>query len=762
MADTKFKATLSPGGPGRSSWCVIFRHPILLGSDGKPGRRIRRGLGTSDSEEAQRLVDQANSILSDESFWTPAARELAEKSFDNRIVKAFYDDLVPTPRDGWALRERVLPLPEKDTPKVQLIGTTGAGKTTVLRQFIGTGSRDEKFPSISPAKTTTCDIEIVICDADEFKAVVSFLPKDEVRQFVEECVCSSVLSQIEEEPEEVVVRRFLEHADQRFRLGYILGSWPSQIEGDDDNLPEEFSVGHEEESITEGSDAVTPEERKRLEDKLRHYLAQIKELAKASSDELARDLNVSLRTASPEERDAFEELLEDHLRQREDFHYLVDSVLDDIETRFEGIGDVERDRGEWPSIWKVHYPATRRSDLIRSVGRFSSNQALQFGRLLTPLVEGIRVSGPFRPTWADVGVPKLVLMDGEGLGHAASSSTSLSTNITRRYQIADVILLVDNAAQPMLAASAAALRSIASSGELSKLVIGFTHLDQVKGDNLPNEGAKRQHIFASCDNVFASLGKELGRGIENSLKKLLHERTLFLSNIQEPVPSTPHTKGQRFTLNALAGMLVLFRKLSEPPVPPSIIPIYDDANLVLCVAKAMREFREPWRARLGLTLTQGIRAEHWARIKALTRRLGVFGRDEYDDLKPVADFRARLIEQVRPFLEEPLQWEPSPGTEEMRVQAVDAISRAVSKTVEDFAKDRVLISRATEWLDAYASHRGPGSTRERSRDVDTIYDKAAPVPGGTADPAANAFLLEIRKLVQGAITTTGGKLVGLG
>jgi len=351
------------------------------------------------------------------------------------------------------------------------------------------------------------------------------------------------------------------------------------------------------------------------------------------------------------------------------------------------------------------------------------------------------VRGPFRPEWADGGTPKLVLMDGEGLGHAATSATSLSTNVTRRYQIADAILLIDSATQPMLGAAGAALKSIASSGELSKLVVGFTHLDQVKGDNLPNEATKRQHIFASSDNVFAALGKELGRGIENSLKKLVLERTFFLSNLQDSVPRTPQTKSQRSTLQALRDMIDLFKKISVPALPPLICPVYDDANLVLCISRAMQEFREPWRARLGYAPSQGIPVEHWARIKALTRRLGVFGRDEYDDLKPVADFRARLLEQVRPFFEEPLRWEPSPGSEEMRVQAVDAISREVSKMVEDFAKERVLMRQAAEWLKAY-SHRGPGSTRVRSRDVEMIYDAAAPVPSGTADPAANALLLD--------------------
>src|SRR5207245_3179239 len=110
-------------------------------------------------------------------------------------------------------------------------------------------------------------------------------------------------------------------------------------------------------------------------------------------------------------------------------------------------------------------------------------------------------------------------------------------------------------------------------GELSKLAIAFTHLDQMKGDNLENQAAKRQHIFASSDNVFSALGKELGRGVENALKRLLPQRAFFLSNIQEPTPITPRMKSERFTLQALRDMVGLFKKLSEPIVPPSITPL---------------------------------------------------------------------------------------------------------------------------------------------------------------------------------------------
>src|SRR5690606_22624934 len=114
-------------------------------------------------------------------------------------------------------------------------------------------------------------------------------------------------------------------------------------------------------------------------------------------------------------------------------------------------------------------------------------------------------------------------------GHAVDTVSSLSTRVTTRYQHCDAIVLVDNAQQPMLAGPNSALRSIASSGQQAKLVIAFTHFDQVRGADLPNRAAKEQHILASLEQSIGALGKEIGRGVENALKRLAQERVFFLS-----------------------------------------------------------------------------------------------------------------------------------------------------------------------------------------------------------------------------------------
>ena len=50
--EKRFVATLSRS-QGRSAWAVIFRHPVRVDPNtGKPGLRVRQGLGTADEAEA--------------------------------------------------------------------------------------------------------------------------------------------------------------------------------------------------------------------------------------------------------------------------------------------------------------------------------------------------------------------------------------------------------------------------------------------------------------------------------------------------------------------------------------------------------------------------------------------------------------------------------------------------------------------------------------------------------------------------------------
>lgn len=752
MEKQKFKASLSRS-KGRSSWCVIFRHPLRMKSDGSPGLRVRRGLGTTDAQEAKTLVDQLNQILRYEEMWTPAAKDAADRKFDQRIVGAFYDNLTPALHDSRKVRDRILPLPGKEIDyfRMLFLGTTGGGKTTILRQLIGTDPEKERFPSISPARTTICDIEIITAP-DPYKAVITFFPKEKVRHYVEECVLYAMIEHVDDEPTFKVAKRFLEHKDQRFRLSYILGSLHllSHVSKEDE-LSDEDDEEYEEEHVEV---FVSDEDRDRLSERLQSYIERIQELADFSKAKLIENLDVSDEEAT-KEWEVFQELLEYQLINEEGFHQLVDEILDDVEIRFKYVtkGEMSLGRDGWPSHWI--FETEDRKEFIPTVNRFSSNYARNFGRLLTPLVDGMRISGPFKPVWwKGQELPRYVLLDGEGLGHTSESASSISTAITRRYEETDVILLVDNAAQPMQAPPLAVLRSLVSSGHESKLITCFTHFDELKGDNLPDTSSKKSHVLYSVDGAIAGISKLLGRSAENALKKATSERIFFLSNIQNRLSKTA-----RLTRSEFLKMLECAERVANPEFAEAAVPVYDVANMVLCIQKATQNFHNPWRARLGLQSHSEVRKEHWARIKALSRRLGVLGEDEYDRLMPVADLIARLSDHLGIFLSNPLRWKPTKPDEDSKQEAIDKVKREVFKLLHGFASDRLFIGKITQWSHAYYAHRGPGSTIHRAYDIRGIYDSAAPIPGETPTPDANQFLHDVRQLVKDAIKEGGGKLV---
>ncbi len=751
MGEQQFTASLSRS-QGRSAWCIIFRHPLRRDPQGHVGLRVRRGLGTSNRTEAERLKNQMNDLLSKPALWLPTARESVTHLYDVRIVDAFYDHLTPWEHDFWERRERVLPLP---TPtdgytRVLFVGTTGAGKTTIVRQLLGTNPFTERFPSTSAAKTTVCDMEIVFTE-HPFRAVVTFQPKDTIQIYVEECIVAAVLAALENRPTQEIVRKLLEHTEQRFRLNYVLGTLPTSSDAKEDLFDDDNEDDEQDEM---GEEGIAFDERLKNTETLQEYLRTVQRLAMIVRGDLETHPHFPHDVVNKDERDALlQELLEGELYKYDGFQTLVDDILDALEERFTLLqkGSIVRDKGGWPSYWTVEMQD--RQDFLKTVNQFSSNYAPLFGRLLTPLVQGIRVAGPFQPEWKEGATPRLVLMDGEGLGHTADTATSLSTRITTRFEHADAIVLVDNASQPLQAAPVSAIKSVATGGHGAKLFLCFTHFDAVKGDNLPDLQAKRNHVLSSLENEITALSKEVGIRTSVALRNTLEERTFFVSNIQRKL--SEKAKATRAELMRLLSVLeetVLISTSTE------IRPVYDDTYLLLYIQRAVKSFREAWRGRLQLTTQSSRYPEHWTRIKALTRRPARLGLDEYDDLKPVADLIRELSEQIRGFLEKPLKWEHAEGlSDEMQQVAIDTITREMYTQFHILARKRLIRTHVPDWETAY-SRSGTGSTRVRAHDIDLIYTSAAPIVDEAGTHEANEFLDQVIQLVRNAVLVGGGKL----
>ncbi len=729
---------------GKKSFSIIFSHPLKTAPDKKSGKRVRRGLGTTDIQKAMELVEKMNILLSNEKYWSPAMKDKAQKEFGEVVASAFYDGLTQQNRNTWEEREKIIPLPGRTEgySRTLLIGTTGAGKTTLLRQLINTDPISERFPSASASRTTACDIEIITNNEPLYRAVVSFISIDKVRSLIEESFVNAMMSYADKRDNEEFERKFTEHPELRFRLSYLLGTTKSL-----NNEPDELVDGDDLDII---STDLEENERIILNTKLSNYLQFLKTKAIQINDKTAKSLELDFNTASKSDLESFNELLEDEIYTDEDFQQFVDEILDEVQSKFDLLldGELTKDR-DWPLYWR--YESADRKKFIERLNYFTGNFAPHFGKLLTPLVDGIRVSGQFMPKYSKK-VPNLVIMDGEGLGHTPKSFSSLSTNLTAKFKLVDSIVLVDNAAQPMQATTTAALRHLVSSGQESKVSICFTHFDQVEGPNIPSNSLKINHLYRTVEMALTSIGEELDKRAEKILRDALINNIFYLSNINKEL-----IDNMKFTINQMSLLISSIKSKILPKNISEVHPYYDLTNLTLSLKSGLDDFHKPWRAKIGLSAWLNTEPEHWTRIKALTRRLGEWGINEYQGLKPIADLIRSIRERVYRFVSRPLEFEPLSTSEEMQNQAIGNIMNEIDQALHLYVEKILLNDKIPSWYRAYSEFKGKGSTLLRSQEIKIIFDTTVPIPDEIPSIDSNKFINELMLLIAESIQKGGGR-----
>ena len=295
-----------------------------------------------------------NALLADETYWNIAERSRAEQHFSEVVVRAFFEPMgSPEAIDLAAVREAEMPLPGRDDgySRVLFMGTTGTGKTSLLRQFIGSHPKKDRFPSTATGKTTTAGIEVITQPGD-FEAVVTFFPRRLVQTYVVESVLEACRIAWRNESDERVIRDLLNHKDQRFRLSYLLGSWdPGSEQADEDDWGEDS----EEEAHEDDTDeAILPTARERaiMQNVLQDYVETVRQLVESAEVELSEELGENLRTLSGDNQEAAIALLLERIEKQHGCTKLIHKIIDQILVRFNhlGAGKLTR-RGGWPEKW---------------------------------------------------------------------------------------------------------------------------------------------------------------------------------------------------------------------------------------------------------------------------------------------------------------------------------------------------------------------------------------------------------------------------
>lgn len=735
-----YKATAKQN-PGRKSWLVEFRHPLRNDANNKPGKKVRKGLGTDIEQEAQRLVEQLNKLLSDESLWSVGAQSEALKTYDEIVVEIFYGEIAPRTRSSRDLRDKLLPLPGRNEgyARIALMGVPGAGKTTLVRQLMGTNPDTERFPSTSVNRTTTFPTEVALRDGP-YKAVVTFMSEHETRFEIEESISAAIVEAVEGD-ERRIARALLEKSDMRFRLKYLLGDYVVGAEAEFDPYDDDAGDGDSVEDESAANAAVSQEEKTRQLQVLTTYINRIAGLTQRLKVELETHQG-AIAEMSSEDRSAALDLIEEQASASDEFVELVSDILDELRTKFARVpdGKFEKTTTGWPNAWHVESSADERSSFLQAVRFFSGISHQLWGSLLTPLVNGMRVVGPFKPQWGDQDA-RLVLIDTEGLGHKANATADLPEQVLELLHEVDVVLLVDSAKNGMTNfAAGKALEGVVNTGHTRKLAVVFTHMDAVKGENLKGQ-AKLDHVFGGLRNVVENqLAKNVSAEAGRYLLDHLSNSTFYVGRIDEadPKPAKPELV-----------KLLTYLSAAQPPVfEPVAFPEYSHDNLVLAVQEAAREFRQQWQGTLGLAPHPEFKPRAWQTIKALSRRYAE-GWDDGFVLRPTSNLLAALSAAVSRFLESPIGWTGNPTLEQKR-ETIDRIKTAVTKKLPALSARRLREQPQPIWQEAY-SLRGTGSTFERKMRIEGIYERWVPVPDARGDRVVFEFLNEVKDVVIAAV-----------
>ena len=575
--------------------------------------------------------------------------------------------------------------------------------------------------------------------------MVTFFPERLIRTYIAESVLEACRIAWHGDTDERVARNLLHHKEQRFRLSYLIGSWAP--DGSEEREEDDWGEQTDPEAQEDEEDArslPTAEERAAMQEELESYVRQIRHLAKSADENVSEELEQRLKKLTGEDKEAAVALLLEEIEKSRSFGNLTDEIFQMVLSRFDYVceGKLTKRRG-WPEKWV--FGSSDRNTFIRQVRWFSSNYHKEYGRLLTPLVQGIRIKGPFVPENTG-NVPRFVLIDGEGLGHTPESAANVSTHYTSRYRDVDVILLVDNAKQPMQAAPLSVLRSVANSGYEEKLALAFTHFDAVRGDNLAGFRAKRDHIVDSVRSALSGIREAVGDVVTSGLERHLERRCFMLGWLDKPGRQIP--SGVKKQLGKLKAF---FQQAVEPEALPEARPLYDPAGLAFAVQSAAIDFHSLWNARLGYRHVDGISKEHWARVKALNRRVVLrIDNYEYRHLMPIAELIARLSEGISRFLDSPVGWDQPAMNDEEAAAAIGRIRSRVYTELHPFALNRIVEQHFSEWSKAF-SYYGRGSSTVRASELRRIFEEAVPIPQSELSQVASRFLRNVRKLVVLAI-----------
>lgn len=724
MADNKVTYRIPSG---KNSYVLSLRHPVIKDANGN-GKKIQRGAGTSDEQEVRKLAEQLQELIGNEKWHNASRRLEAAELFDRIVVEAFYDCMPNTVEVNRALDVIPMKTLEEGFPIKTLIGMSGGGKTSLLRKLMGTTK--DVFPTTSTNRTTTCDMEVIKVKSKVYEIAVQFISRNELEADLMDNMFDAIEYVMNIAPEEGAVgdvkllTTILNHREMATRLSYLLGMPRINTDADEDD---DYVISQD--SL---QDTFTLPEYEIDFDKQDQFLWDIEGRVKVIAEKYIN------------EGKKFEEI-ENDISSDDEVLTLIEDIVIAIIEKFDLLKDGKRTNPKaiWPEGW--YYSTQNYDDFIKKAKVFVSDNYKAWGKLLTPLVKAIRMQGPFVEDGATEVVQE-VITDGIGLGHN-TNAISIPASVLSRCENADVIVFVDSAANPMMANAKDALKSLIEYGYADKIIFAFTKMDLVEGNNYRGLTDKKAHVSTTLGNYLQFLRKQENTVLSESEVQNILDNCIYFSYLQMDKISKLTEKGLTELHDKTNA--IISKHISTDEVSFD----YEALKLYYYIKEATLSFRKIWAEKTGYSAITN-KTEHWSRIRALARRLGLLGEENYCELQPLADFAAIVQKNINIFINQPEEIVPSQTSEEVADELKRIIKRAIGAGFRDFNHKRMWTDDQphSNWEKAYYE-AGIGSRNRRARIIENIFDEAAPnladIPNLTEEQ--EEYLGEVIQLVESVL-----------
>lgn len=635
-------------------------------------------------EELMPFIAEIENLLKDEEKLEGFSTSQLDGYSDHfkKMIHSFANSLLA---DNSEILDNYIPNNFSEHKIIDIQGFSGSGKTTLISQLLGFPV-DESILATATGKTTVGSRQFIVANQSSYQVAATFISHRQLETYINNILrnsAKSVLKNNIKEDEDEIIDNFLIDSRQQFRMRYILG-----------DLAEEDNISG---------------------NALNDDFVSLFEAHKQKVNTLISEIELKLgayKTLEKEEKTNFEKKFDQDYYNSKDFIETKHQLIQLIKSKIHAILDkfeftYEVDENNW--INAAYFETTDKETAIEVIKIMSSNDTDLYGSLLTPVIQSLRAVGQFYPTWLDEQSRpsyQFIFNDNMGLDHILHKKQfSLHHDTQQRIQHSDKVILVNNGRSNPDSRLNVLFEHFILTGQIDKLILCHTHMDELNGGELKKKGAREKHVKKNMLQVMNLLNNSSQPIIED----IIDNASFYFSQLDKEFDENEELSRLYECFNEKAYELKINTDIK-----------FDESIFTQEFKNQIEQYQSVWK--------EYYLAAPWQTIKAFNnayaRNSYTYINKKYDVYDPLNDFKKHLYMIFFYTYKRSMEGTHLSETEINQIQ--QEFNNLCTQYIDELALNRLVKSKMPQWIGA-SKLGGPGSTDVRRGQLTKLFKEACPI-----------------------------------